>query len=165
MLHDGIFSAKYAIIYIQYIIPKHLLITATTFFNQPPLIQEIWYAPPPTALPPSGFFLLVGGSLISSASASGLESNQLWPSFKHPRSVPVVWRQIWRWVAKKPKCLGRNSYFKWGWIMPIGFGGYVGAISKPPLMLPCQAFSSESIFSLKPLLSPEPSVAERMEWM
>ena len=27
------------------------------------------------------------------------------------------------------------------------------------------SFSSESIFSLKPLLSPEPSVADRIEWM
>lgn len=70
--------------------------------------------PPPTALPPSGFFCwLVGPWFPQHQLQDWNPTNSGHPS-RHPRSVPVVWRQIWRWVAKKPKCLGRNSYFKWG---------------------------------------------------
>jgi len=139
------------------------------YFYQPPLIQEtncqeIWYA---TAhnIPPKWFFS-AGWWVLDFLSISfriGIQPTlailqgiqDLFLSFGGKSDVSV---------AKKQKAFW-NSYLKQWLNMPVGFGGYVGDISKPPLMFPCQAFSSESIFSLKPLLSPEPSVAERMEWM
>lgn len=118
MLHDDIFSAKHAIIYIQYI-PKHLPVVLVLnhlfFFTNPPWFKKQIVKksdmPLPTTPPPQVFFSAGGGSLISSASASGLESNQLWPSFKASKICSCL-AQIWRFSRKEDKMLRKEFLFQ-----------------------------------------------------
>lgn len=116
-LHDDIFSAQYAIIYIQYI-PKHVLVLNHLVFLPTPLDSRnklsrnlICHCPQHTHTHPKCFFLLVGGSLISSASASGLESNQLWPSFKASKICSCL-AQIWRFSRKEATMLRKEFLFQ-----------------------------------------------------
>ena len=127
--------------YIQYN-PKHLLVlNHLFFFYQPPLIQEtncqeIWYAIAHNTHPtPSVFFCWFVGPWFPQHQLQDWNPTNSGHPSRHPRSVPVVWRQIWRFSRKEATMLRKEFLFQVkGWIMPIGFGGYVGAISKKVLL-------------------------------